>query len=121
MYAIRSYYALVADKFAAAGNGPISVVIWTTTPWTLPANRAVALHPELDYVLVQVNGENPERLILGSALYESVMARAKITDFEVLGHCIGAELELVQFHHPFYDFTVPVILGDHVTTDSGTA
>ncbi len=112
--------AQVAGKFAAVGNGPISVVIWTTTPWTLPANRAVALHPELDYVLVQVNGENPERLILGAALYESVMARAKITDFEVLGRCIGADLELVQFHHPFYDFTVPVILGDHVTTDSGT-
>ena len=111
---------LVAGKFAAQGTGPISVVIWTTTPWTLPANRAVALHPELEYVLVQVNGENPERLILGAALYESVMARAKFTDFEVLGRCVGADLELLQFNHPFYDFTVPIILGDHVTTDSGT-
>ena len=111
---------LVAGKFAAAGEGPLSVVIWTTTPWTLPANRGVALHPELDYVLVQVNGEQPERLLLGAALYESVLARAKITDFTILGRCVGADLELLRFHHPFYDFTVPVVLGDHVTTDSGT-
>lgn len=111
---------LVAGKFAAAGEGPLSVVIWTTTPWTLPANRGVALHPELDYVLVQVNGEQPERLVLGAALYESVLARAKITDFTILGRCVGADLELLRFHHPFYDFTVPVVLGDHVTTDSGT-
>ncbi|NCB57761.1 MAG: isoleucine--tRNA ligase [Gammaproteobacteria bacterium] len=112
--------ALVAGKFAAAGEGPLSVVIWTTTPWTLPANRGVALHPELEYVLVQVNGEQPERLVLGAALYESVLARAKITDFTILGRCAGADLELLRFHHPFYDFTVPVVLGDHVTTDSGT-
>ena len=112
--------ALVAGKFAAAGEGPLSVVIWTTTPWTLPANRGVALHPELDYVLVQVNGEQPERLVLGAALYESVLARAKIADFTILGRCIGADLELLHFHHPFYDFTVPVVLGEHVTTDSGT-
>ncbi len=111
---------LVAGKFAAAGEGPLSVVIWTTTPWTLPANRGVALHPELDYVLVQVNGEQPERLLLGAALYESVLARANITDFTILGRCVGADLELLRFHHPFYDFTVPVVLGDHVTTDSGT-
>ena len=112
--------ALVAGKFGAAGEGPLSVVIWTTTPWTLPANRGVALHPELDYVLVQVNGEQPERLVLGAALYESVLARAKIADFTILGRCAGADLELLRFHHPFYDFTVPVVLGDHVTTDSGT-
>lgn len=111
---------LVAGKFAAAGEGPLSVVIWTTTPWTLPANRGVALHPELDYVLVQVNGEQAERLVLGAALYESVLARANITDFTILGRCVGADLELLRFHHPFYDFTVPVVLGDHVTTDSGT-
>ena len=112
--------ALVAGKFGAAGEGPLSVVIWTTTPWTLPANRGVALHPELDYVLVQVNGEQPERLVLGAALYESVLARAKIADFTILGRCTGSDLELLRFHHPFYDFTVPVVLGDHVTTDSGT-
>ena len=112
--------ALVAGKFAAAGEGPLSVVIWTTTPWTLPANRGVALHPELEYVLIQVNGEQPERLVLGAALYESVLARAKIADFTILGRCAGADLELLRFHHPFYDFTVPVVLGDHVTTDSGT-
>lgn len=112
--------ALVAGRFGSVGEGPLSVVIWTTTPWTLPANRGVALHPELDYVLVQVNGEQPERLVLGAALYESVLARAKIADFTILGRCIGADLELLRFHHPFYDFTVPVVLGDHVTTDSGT-
>ena len=102
------------------GKGPVSVVIWTTTPWTLPANRAVALHAELDYALVQVEGEQPERLILAEALVKDVMDRAGISQYHNLGYCKGAELELLRFAHPFYPFDVPVVLGDHVTTESGT-
>ena len=116
----------VADKFdhpaGHAGQGPISVVIWTTTPWTIPANRAVALNAELQYSLVQVEqGPNgAERLILATDLVKDVMARANIEHYHALGFCQGAALELVQLQHPLYDFSVPVVLGEHVTTDSGT-
>lgn len=102
------------------GQGPISIVIWTTTPWTLPANRAVCLRSDLEYVLIQVEGEQPERIIVASELAKQVMDRAGIEHFHNLGFTTGAELELTQFKHPFYDFTVPAILGDHVTTESGT-
>ena len=114
---------VVASFDCAAGHtgqGPISVVIWTTTPWTLPANRAVALHGELSYALVQVEGEQPERLILAADLVTDVMDRAGISHYHNLGYCEGAALELKRFQHPFYDFEVPVILGEHVTTESGT-
>ncbi|WP_409421069.1 isoleucine--tRNA ligase [Pseudaeromonas sp. ZJS20] len=116
--------AAVVGRFDCAadhlGHGPVSVVIWTTTPWTLPANRAVALHAELDYALVQVDGDQPERLILAEALVKDVMDRAGISQYHNLGYCKGAALELQRFAHPFYPFDVPVVLGDHVTTDSGT-
>lgn len=114
----------VAASFDCAdchtGHGPMSVVIWTTTPWTLPANRAVALHGELSYALVQVEGEQPERLIVAADLVAEVMDRAGITHYHNLGYCEGAKLELKRFQHPFYRFDVPIVLGDHVTTDSGT-
>lgn len=102
------------------GHGPVSIVIWTTTPWTLPANRAVCLRNDLEYVLIQVEGEKPERIIVASELAKQVIDRAGIEHFHNLGFATGAELELTQFNHPFYDFTVPAILGDHVTTESGT-
>ncbi len=100
-----------------AGSGPVSVVIWTTTPWTLPANQAVSVNADLDYVVVQV-GE--ERLLLAAALVDSVMARASIENYSVVGECKGQVLENLQLQHPFYQRQVPVILGDHVTTDAGT-
>lgn len=102
------------------GHGDVSIVIWTTTPWTLPANRAVCLRDDLEYVLIQIEGEQPERIIVASELAKSVMDRAGIEHFHFLGFAKGADLELSQFNHPFYNFTVPAILGDHVTTDSGT-
>ena len=95
----------------------MSVVIWTTTPWTLPSSQAVSIHEELEYVVVQA-GE--ERFLMAEALHESVMERAGIEAFEIVGRVQGAALELLQLHHPFYERTLPVILGDHVTTDAGT-
>ena len=99
-----------------------AVVIWTTTPWTLPANEAVSVHPELDYVLVE--GTNAEgeskRLILVKELMESCLERYGLSDANVLAEVTGAALEKLMIQHPFYDKQVPVILGDHVTTDSGT-
>jgi len=110
--------AEMLSRFGAdQGTGPVSVVIWTTTPWTLPANQAVALNAELDYVLVQA-GE--ERLVLAEGMLASAMQRWGIEDFRVLGGAKGASLEQLQLQHPFYDRRVPVILGEHVTLDAGT-
>lgn len=110
--------AAVLGKFGVSqAGGPISLVIWTTTPWTLPANRAIALHADFDYQLVQLEGEC---LILAAELVESVMKRAGITTWKVLGHCKGKALELMRFQHPFMDFDVPAILGEHVTLEAGT-
>jgi isoleucyl-tRNA synthetase len=104
-----------------AGEGPISAVIWTTTPWTLPANRAVALHPELDYVLVQCDtGRGRERLLLADALLRDAMLRFGAEQYRVVAYCKGSDLEGLQLGHPFYAREVPVILGEHVTTEAGT-
>jgi isoleucyl-tRNA synthetase len=105
------------------GRGPLSVVIWTTTPWTLPANQAVALNPELEYVVVQCDGvgdHDPERLVIADALLKDAMARWGVADYRVVGYCRGSDLEGVKLKHPFYSREVPIILGDHVTTESGT-
>jgi len=119
----------VADKFSHpeghTGSGQMGMVIWTTTPWTLPANRAVSVNADVEYTLVQCEtlpqGEAGKlRLVIASDLVTSCMDRFGINKYHALGFCKGSELELVQLQHPFYDFTVPVILGDHVTTDSGT-
>ncbi|MCT4714869.1 isoleucine--tRNA ligase [Enterobacteriaceae bacterium H18W14] len=108
----------VKAKFGATQvNGPVSMVIWTTTPWTLPANRAVSLNAEFEYVLAQVAGQ---ALIVAKDLLESVMKSAAIDDWQVLGTAKGADLELMRFKHPFLDFDVPAILGEHVTLDAGT-
>ncbi|MCT8343860.1 isoleucine--tRNA ligase [Photorhabdus kleinii] len=108
----------VCEKFGVqVADQPVSLVIWTTTPWTLPANRAIALHAEFSYQLVQIEGEC---LILAADLVESVMQRAGITSWVVLGSCTGAALELLRFKHPFMGFDSPVVLGDHVTLDAGT-
>lgn len=120
-------------RFAAADNAafanaagietglPISVVIWTTTPWTLPANQAVALNAELDYQLVEVNlSGQPELLLLAEGLVDDVLARWGVEDHSVLGRCKGQALEGLSLTHPLESRQVPIILGDHVTLDAGT-
>ena len=100
----------------ATGHGTISVPIWTTTPWTLPANQAVALNPEYNYLLLQCGNE---RLLLAEDLYKNALERYGMTG-EVIICCKGSVLEGLLLQHPFYDRTVPIILGDHVTADAGT-
>ncbi len=106
----------------AEDNGlPVAVVIWTTTPWTLPANMAVSLHPELEYVLVKATTSIGEiNLLLADALHEDALERYEAGKFSVIGRCNGSSLENQLLQHPFYSRQVPVILGDHVTTDAGT-
>jgi isoleucyl-tRNA synthetase len=103
------------------GTGPLSVIIWTTTPWTLPANQAVAISPDLEYVVVQCtkNG-NQERFVVAELLLKDTMLRYEIEQYHVIAYCNGAALEQQKLQHPFYDRQVPVILGEHVTTDAGT-
>ncbi len=99
-----------------ASPAPAAVVIWTTTPWTLPANQAVSAHPELEYALVST----PRGLlVVAEGLRDASLARWGI-DGEVLARLPGARLEGLQLQHPFLERTVPVILGDHVTLDAGT-
>ena len=100
----------------------VAVPIWTTTPWTLPASMAVTLGAELDYVLVEGPARDGRRvlLVLADALLPAVAARYGITDGAVLGRAQGAALERQLLQHPFYSRQVPIILGDHVTTDQGT-
>lgn len=108
----------VQAKFGAGHvDGPISLVIWTTTPWTMPANRAISLHPEFDYQLVQIEGR---ALILAKEMVEGVMKRVGVAAWTVLGEAKGADLELMGFQHPFLGHTSPVVLGEHVTLEAGT-
>jgi isoleucyl-tRNA synthetase len=92
-------------------------VIWTTTPWTIPANQALNVHPEHDYSLVRTKRG---LLILASDLREQCLKRIGLEQEEVLGECKGAALEHIRFRHPFYDRLSPVCLGDYVTLETGT-
>ena len=112
----------LAERFGLdAGTLPASVAIWTTTPWTLPANRAVALHPQFDYALVEFDlGKGPEHLVLASELIDSVMKTLGVVDWDLIATAKGAAIEHLLLRHPFYERQVPVVLGDHVTLDAGT-
>jgi len=103
------------------GLGPLSVVIWTTTPWTLPANQGVALNADIEYAVVQCekNGAH-ERLVVAEALLKDTMLRYDIQNHHVVGYCKGATWEHQLLQHPFYDRQVPIVLGDHVTVEAGT-
>jgi len=103
------------------GEGPISMVIWTTTPWTLPANQAVALNPTLEYVVVQCDGSlGRERLVLAEGLLTQTMDRWGIEDYTVIARAHGDAFEGLMLKHCFYEREVPVILGEHVTLEAGT-
>lgn len=103
------------------GEGPLSVVIWTTTPWTLPANQAVALNPALEYAVVQCDGpRGKERLLLAEGLLKQILARWEIENYRVIAYGRGDAFEGLKLQHCFYQREVPVILGEHVTLDAGT-
>ncbi len=115
-----------AKKFGLPMDLPLSIVIWTTTPWTLPANLAVAVHPNVDYT---VYGNGTERVIIANA---RLVEFAKDTNFKSMlevGRGVsadtsifikGKQLERLQARHPFIDRASPVVLADYVTTDTGT-
>src|SRR5690554_2424390 len=115
-----SAFGVPADTAAA---DRLSLVIWTTTPWTLPANQAVSLNAELEYVLVRCTIDNErgeELLVIARELLDSVVQRYGCEQVEQLGIASGSVFENALLQHPFVDRKVPVLLGDHVTIDAGT-
>lgn len=110
-------------KFPAVGED-YSIVIWTTTPWTLPANQAVALNPEFTYAMIDVGatGWSPsqQKIIVAENLLAQTLSALNIENHKILKTFIGKELEGVKLQHPFYNKTVPVVLSTHVTADTGT-
>ena len=120
-YSIYVKFEVTDDKnklFAlGAVPGKTYVVIWTTTTWTIPANVAICLGPDFDYAVVKA-GE--EYYVMAKDLVESVMQDAKIEEYSVLGTVKGKDLEYVECAHPFLNRKSVVILGDHVTLESGT-
>jgi isoleucyl-tRNA synthetase len=110
-----------ADKLAAAFgltslSKPASIVIWTTTPWTIPANQALNVHPEFTYALVDVGDK---LLLLAEELVESCLARYELQG-EVIATAQGSALELIRFRHPFYERFSPVYLAEYVELGAGT-
>ena len=106
-------------KFAAMGIDPSKVffVIWTTTTWTLPANLAICVGPRYEYSVIK---SGDEYYVMATDLYENAMAEAEITDYEVVATVKGAELEYMKTQHPFLDRESLLIVGEHVTLESGT-
>ncbi|RIA19797.1 isoleucyl-tRNA synthetase [Ectopseudomonas oleovorans] len=110
-----------ADKLAAAFglsslSKPTAIVIWTTTPWTIPANQALNVHPEFTYALVDVGDRV---LLLAEEMVASCLQRYDLQG-EVIATAPGAALELINFRHPFYDRLSPLYLADYVELGAGT-
>ena len=122
----ESLTAIAADL---TSDRPISMVIWTTTPWTIPANLAICLHPEFIYVAVQVNHPGNhnslhagEIIILAEGLWQSTLAAIGLpeTNITLLSRFNGAALEGKRFVHPYLPQNAPIVLGNHVTLEAGT-
>ncbi|NLN50786.1 MAG: isoleucine--tRNA ligase [Acholeplasmataceae bacterium] len=109
---VYAAFEVVSGKFAGE-----KLIIWTTTPWTLPANLAISVHPNLEYVSVKTAEAT---YIVAKSLYKQVMERLNIKDYRVVAVYSGEELENTLYNHPLNDKTLPVILGEHVSADDGT-
>ena len=105
----------IPDSLGEIGNA--YMVIWTTTPWTLPANLAISLHPEFQYVAVAIGDEV---LVVAEDRLSSLILEWDIQDYKILGGCKGKDWENAVCQHPFIDRESKVILGEHVTLEQGT-
>jgi isoleucyl-tRNA synthetase len=107
----------------AWGPGPWNAMIWTTTPWTLPANVAIAVHPELVYAgicYVDPKTSQETHTILAAELVAKVMALRGVSEFTEVGRCAGKELEHARYRHVFIDRTGPIVLANYVSVEDGT-
>ncbi|MDT8441638.1 MAG: isoleucine--tRNA ligase [Desulfuromonadales bacterium] len=111
------YADRLPEGFAELEGKPLAFVIWTTTPWTIPANLAVCLHPELAYVAVETGNEV---LVLAEGLYGKVLAELGIADYRVLKTFQAGAFEHRHCKHPLYDRNSLLVLGDYVTLEAGT-
>ncbi len=123
--AIDAAFAVVDEEDLARRFGlqaaATAVPIWTTTPWTLPANRAVALHPDCEYLLLEaVCRGQPGRLLLARELHEVCLARYGAEGVQVLADCRGSALAGLVLRHPFLKREVPLVMSGHVTAEAGT-
>jgi len=107
----------IADHFQNLRGKPVYVIIWTTTPWTIPANLAIALHPDFTYVAVDIGNEI---YILAEELLPTVMAKFGIPNYQILEKFQGKKLEGLKTKHPLYDRESIIILANYVTLDVGT-
>ncbi|HXK00313.1 MAG TPA: isoleucine--tRNA ligase, partial [Buchnera sp. (in: enterobacteria)] len=94
-----------------------NILLWTTTPWSLPACRAITLHPDFDYQLIETKDNT---IIIAKNLVKKTMQKIGILKWKIIGTVIGKKLEYLEFSHPFLNFNVPIILAQHVTEDIGT-
>ena len=95
----------------------VNIPIWTTTPWTLPANRAVAINKDVIYKIVDIKDKY---LIIAENLVNSVMEKSNISNYKTITDCKPDDFDIMELRHPFYEYSVPVITGDHVTDENGT-
>lgn len=120
-YSVYVKFNVVEDKGLLTALGldlkNTYFVIWTTTTWTLPGNLAICLGPDYEYTVVKANGEN---YIMAKELIEPTLKAAGIEEYETIGSFTGKELEYCKAQHPFMPRTSLVIVGDHVTLESGT-
>jgi isoleucyl-tRNA synthetase len=110
-------FAVEPDAAAEKLGSGVSAVIWTTTPWTLPHNRALAFHPEYEYVIAETSAG---ALLLAEDLVGPALDAVKLEAMQVRGPWKGKDLVELKFRHPFLDLTVPAVLADYVTLDQGT-
>ncbi len=121
------------DKFTVKGDdlgsGAVSLVIWTTTPWTIPASQAISISADLEYALVEIDaqteqderfGIGKERIVVAVDMVDQIMTRYAIENYKIVGTAQGDNLEKLVCHHPYLGRDILVILGDHVTTEAGT-
>src|SRR6266513_5499318 len=113
----------LASRFPSLAGRPVSVLIWTTTPWTIPSNLAIAFHPEFDYAAYPVGGSGGNgvrAVIVAEALAEKVSAAVGRPFGAPVARMKGEQLEHIRFQHPLYARPSPAVLGDYVTLDAGT-
>ena len=109
----------INNKILAGNTKPVYAIIWTTTPWTIPSNMAISMHPRFEYTFFEYKGDVyvVAQELLGSFLND---VEWEESDIKVLGSCVGQDLELLNTKHPLVDRKSPIILGEHVTLDAGT-
>lgn len=117
-----AFYAEKPDTFLQALSlkvkiKPVIVPIWTTTPWTLPANEAVALHPQLEYSFIDTD---EAYFLIAAERVEAIMSQYGIARYSIIQKALGEHFAQLALKHPFEDRTVPIVLGQHVTVDTGT-